>query len=315
MNTEIGATVGTPKQTSFSTNLPTITSLELDSRSSAFNLNTNLSYADNGVSNAGNITVTGNSSVTLTGGSASVGSFESTKAQTYNATLTLGSNITMNATTVTTNSTLAGAGYNLTVNNVAAANSGNLVTGGDSTNLNNLWVTGNSTLNGNVSSTGNQTYNGTLTLGTDVNLNASNATATVKLNSTVNSNASAPHWLNINLSTAGGNVILNASNVVITEDGTGTSDGSTSNNWGKLAPSGVIFTSHVTASATDSGTGSTITFFAGATGLTSVTEQTGTTVTSDITKCLNTLAVPVAPQETRRFSFQRSGYVCSCYRG
>jgi hypothetical protein len=123
------------KQTSFATNLTTITSLELDSRSSAFNLNTNLSYADNGVSNAGNITVTGNSSVTLTGASASGGSFVSTKAQTYNALLTLGSDITLNATTVTTNSTLAGAGYNLTVNNVAAADSGNLIAGGDSTNL------------------------------------------------------------------------------------------------------------------------------------------------------------------------------------
>jgi len=117
----------------------------------------------------------------------------------------------------------------------------------------------------------------------------------------------AIRYTNISTPSVGsGNVILNASNVVITEDGTGTTLGSISNNWAKsLAVGGAIFTSHVTGSATDSGTGSTITFFAGATGATSVTEQTGTTATTDITKYLNTLAVPVAPQETRTFSFQR----------
>ena len=158
MNTDLNTTIGTTKRSSFASNLTTISSLELFSRASSFTLDTPLSYADNGVANAGNITITGNSSVTLTGGT-----FVSTKAQTYNATLTLGADATLNATTVTTNSTLVGGNYNLTVNNVTAANSGNLVTGGDFTGLGNLWVTGNSSLNGNVTSSGNQTFNGTLT--------------------------------------------------------------------------------------------------------------------------------------------------------
>ena len=122
------------------------------------------------VGNAGNITVNGNSSVTLSGAS-----FVSTKAQTYNALLTLAADTNMNATDVTTNSTLAGGNYNLSINNVAAVDSGNLITGGDSTGLRNLWVTRNTSLNGHVASSGNQTYNGTLTLGTDANLTASSA--------------------------------------------------------------------------------------------------------------------------------------------
>jgi len=110
MNTDINTTVGTTKRSSFASNLTTISSLELYARASAFDLNTNLTYADNGVSNAGNITVNGNSSVTLSGGS-----FVSTKAQTYNALLTLAADTNMNATDVTTNATLAGANYKLSI--------------------------------------------------------------------------------------------------------------------------------------------------------------------------------------------------------
>jgi hypothetical protein len=204
MNTDMNTTVGTTKRSSFASNLTTISSLELFSRVSGFNLDTPLTYADNGVSNAGNITVNGNSSVTLSGAS-----FVSTKAQTYNALLTLAVDTHMNATDVTTNSTLAGGNYNLSINNVAAVDSGNLITGGDSTGLRNLLVTRNSTLNGHVTSSGNQTYNGTLTLGTDANLTASSASATILLNGTINSGV-APRWLNINLSSAGGSTILNS---------------------------------------------------------------------------------------------------------
>ena len=131
-------------------------------------------------------------------------------------------------------------------------------------------------------------------------------TTTTKTPSPGNIIEYAIEYTNISTAAVGsGNVILNAGNVVITEDGTGSSAGSTSNNWGKVAPSGVIFTSHVVTRAIDSGTSSVITFFADSAGTTSVTEQTGTNQLTDITKYVNTLAVPVAPQETRTFSFQR----------
>jgi hypothetical protein len=100
-----------------------------------------------------------------------------------------------------------------------------------------------------------------------------------------------------------GNVILDASKVIITDDGTGTT--SANNNWGKVITGTLISTSHVLSSAVDSGTGSVITFFADATGSTPVTEQSGTTPTTDITKYVDTLSVPVGPGVTRTFEFQR----------
>lgn len=117
-----------------------------------------------------------------------------------------------------------------------------------------------------------------------------------------------------NISTAPtgtGNTILDATKVVITESGvlnTATfPTAPTGNNWGQdYNPDGVIDTSHVLGSAVDSGTGSTITFFAGNTGVTSVTEQSGTTPAADVTRYVNTLSVPVAPgSPVRTFSFQR----------
>ena len=110
-----------------------------------------------------------------------------------------------------------------------------------------------------------------------------------------------------------GNAILNATNVAIFDSGVLNTaifpvlpNG---NNWGQdynpNIPS-VIDTSHVVGSAIDSGTGSVITFFAGAAGTTSVTEQTGTTQATDITRYVNTLSVPVAPgSPPRTFEFQR----------
>ncbi|NUN65049.1 hypothetical protein HCU40_09835 [Pseudanabaena biceps] len=112
-------------------------------------------------------------------------------------------------------------------------------------------------------------------------------------------------YTNISTPPAGsGNVILDATKVIITESGV--IGGATGNNWGINNSNGVITTSHVTSTAVDSGTGATITFFSGALGTTSVTEQSGTTQTTDITKYIDTLSVPVAPgATTRTFTFQR----------
>ena len=107
------------------------------------------------------------------------------------------------------------------------------------------------------------------------------------------------------------NIILDAKNVVITESGvvnTATFPAiPNGNNWGQdYNVNGTIDTSHVLGSATDSGTGSVITFFAGTTATTSVTEQAGATPATDTTKYVNTLSVPVAPGSVARlFTFQR----------
>ena len=78
------------------------------------------------------------------------------------------------------------------------------------------------------------------------------------------------------------NTILDAKNVVITEDGVLNTAvfpaAPNGNNWGQNYnpdPLNRIDTSHVVGSASDSGTGSVITFFAGTAATTSVTEQTG----------------------------------------
>jgi hypothetical protein len=101
------------------------------------------------------------------------------------------------------------------------------------------------------------------------------------------------------------NVILNADKVVITEDGTGTTN--SNNNWAKDNDNnGVIDTSHVPGSAVDSGT-SEITFFSGNPPSTSVSNATtGTTVNSDVTKYVDTVTGLVAPSPTpRTFTFKR----------
>ena len=139
--------------------------------------------------------------------------------------------------------------------------------------------------------------------------------ALIGTDGTLNTNPKTPSPGNIinyvieydNISTVAvgtSNVILDARNVVITESGV--IGGATGNNWGLLNASNIIFTSHVTSTAIDSGVGATITFFSGAAGTTSVTEQSGTTQTTDITKYINTLSVPVAPgSAVRTFTFQR----------
>ncbi len=97
-----------------------------------------------------------------------------------------------------------------------------------------------------------------------------------------------------------GNVLLNASNVSLTEDGvTGT------NNWALDNDSdGRIDTSNIVGSASDSGA-SAITFFSGNPATSAGSDQTGTTVTSDVTRYVNTVTGLVAPGDAREFTFQR----------
>lgn len=101
-----------------------------------------------------------------------------------------------------------------------------------------------------------------------------------------------------------GNVILNASRIVITEDGTTSASGGT-NNWAlDNDTNGIIDTSNVVGSAIDSG-GSTLTFFSGNPATTPAADQTGTTLTTDVTKYINTVTGIVSPGQVRTFTFQR----------
>lgn len=108
-------------------------------------------------------------------------------------------------------------------------------------------------------------------------------------------------YTNISTPQAGtGNIILNASNVVITEDGT-----QTPNNWAlDNDNNGVIDTSNISGTAQDSASGN-ITFFNGNPATTSAIDQTGTTVTTDVTKYVDTVPGQVAPGASQTFKFQR----------
>ena len=92
-----------------------------------------------------------------------------------------------------------------------------------------------------------------------------------------------------------GNIILNASDIQITEDGTDTTLG---NNWAvDNDNNGEIDTSNVTGSATDSG-GANIQF-------TPNGDQSGTTQADDVTTYEVVVSDDVEPQESRTFMFQR----------
>ena len=108
-------------------------------------------------------------------------------------------------------------------------------------------------------------------------------------------------YTNISTPQAGtGNIILNASNVVITEDGT-----QNPNNWAlDNDNNGVIDTSNITGTAQDSGSGN-ITFFNGNPATNTASDQTGTTVTTDVTKYVDTVPGQVAPGQSQTFTFQR----------
>jgi filamentous hemagglutinin family protein len=194
MNTQMDSTIGAAARAVFSTTLPTISSLELSAAAASFNLNTALAYSDNGVSNAGLITVTG-TAVTLSGGN-----FFSTKAQSYIASLTLGADALLSGTSVTTSSTVAGAGYNLTV-------TGNLFTGSSMSGLGVFGVSGNTLLGGNVASSGNQSYGGLLTLGVDATLLATGSNSAINLAGAINSDSTG-RALTINASGGVGSSVV-----------------------------------------------------------------------------------------------------------
>ncbi|QSJ15623.1 hypothetical protein JYQ62_27950 [Nostoc sp. UHCC 0702] len=104
-----------------------------------------------------------------------------------------------------------------------------------------------------------------------------------------------------------GNVILNADKVVITEDGTTFDDTPAgTNNWAlDNDKNGQIDTSNVVGSAKDSGT-ATIQFYSGNNPANiSGIDQTGTTVTTDVTKYVDTVTSKVTPGEQRTFTFRR----------
>lgn len=114
-------------------------------------------------------------------------------------------------------------------------------------------------------------------------------------------------YMNISTPQSGiGNVILSANKVVIVEDGTiSTASGDGKNNWAvDNDGNGQIDTSNVVGSAKDSGA-ATITFFSGKPATTSAGDQTGVTVSTDVTKYVDTVSGTVAPGEERTFTFQR----------
>ena len=90
-----------------------------------------------------------------------------------------------------------------------------------------------------------------------------------------------------------GNVILDAANIVITENGT-----SGNNNWALDNDANtVIDTSNVTGSAGDTQSG-TITFTPGG-------DQSGTTAATDVTEYVDSVPGVLAPQNSGEFTFQR----------
>lgn len=111
-----------------------------------------------------------------------------------------------------------------------------------------------------------------------------------------------------NISTPPGgsnNVLLSASNVVITENGT-----ANNNTWALdqdppgSPGAGIIDTSNIVGSAVDSGP-STITFFSGNPAVTSSSDQAGTTAGADVTRYVNAVTGTVEPGVSRTFTFQR----------
>lgn len=98
-----------------------------------------------------------------------------------------------------------------------------------------------------------------------------------------------------------GNSVLNAANLTIVEDGT-----TAVSTWGQDQDNnGVIDTSNVAGSATNSNPNATIKFFNGTNGLTISSDLSGTTPTTDVTKYVDTVTTVVAPGSTGSFSFQR----------
>lgn len=96
-----------------------------------------------------------------------------------------------------------------------------------------------------------------------------------------------------------GNSILEANNLMIVEDGTGTNGSNSS--WGKdVDGNGTVDTSHVLGSATDPGQAVPIQYFGGSAGATPASDVAGVEVTKYINRVLQ-----VAPGNTGTFTFQR----------
>lgn len=102
-----------------------------------------------------------------------------------------------------------------------------------------------------------------------------------------------------------GNIILNASNVVITEDGTTADDVPPgTNNWAlDNDGNGQIDTSNIIGSATDPN--GNIQFFNGNPATNLGSDQTGTTVNTDVTRYVNNVTGQVTPGQLRTFTFRR----------
>ncbi|BAY61047.1 hypothetical protein NIES22_11080 [Calothrix brevissima NIES-22] len=99
------------------------------------------------------------------------------------------------------------------------------------------------------------------------------------------------------------NGLLNVNSLVITESGILGAN----SNWAlDNDTNGIIDTSNIVGSAVDSVPASaTITYFSGATGTASTSDQTGTTQATDVTKYVNTINVQITPGVQRTFTFRR----------
>ena len=108
-------------------------------------------------------------------------------------------------------------------------------------------------------------------------------------------------YTNISTAPAGnGNGLLNANNVVITEDGT-----AAPNNWAVDGDSnGALDTSNVVGSAADNG-GAAIALFSGNPATTPCPDQSGTTATADVTKYVVTMTHSMLPATSYVFTFRR----------
>ncbi|TAF07957.1 MAG: hypothetical protein EAZ77_07965 [Nostocales cyanobacterium] len=100
------------------------------------------------------------------------------------------------------------------------------------------------------------------------------------------------------------NVLLQVSNLKITENGT-----LTNSNWALDQDNNTIIdTSNVANSASDSGANATITYFSGIpvpANANATAATTGNTAPTDVTQYVNTISVPIAPGVQRIFKFQR----------
>jgi hypothetical protein len=103
---------------------------------------------------------------------------------------------------------------------------------------------------------------------------------------------------------SGNNAVLDAKDILVTENGT--LGGVTGNNWAlDNDTNSILDTSNVLGSSQDSSGTGAITFFSGATGATSTSEQTGTTAVTDVTKYVDTVTGPIGPGISKTFTFRR----------